>query len=873
MSEDLRKPRIYPRRIVERPRLIQELESSRARIVLLVAGSGYGKTVLAEQWATAEGRTVGWFRARASAADVSVVARGLVGAADMVMPGAGRRLLERLSVTEDPEREASLLAEMLAEDLGDWPETGWLVVDDHDQIAASLASETFLETVIARSPARLLLLGGGRPTWVHADTLASESALELRGHQLAMTVDEMRIALRESASLALDGESLAGGWPALVGLASMLPDAPVPEVSSAGALYEFYSETLLGALPSELGTDLMRLAALPTIDRELAGTVLGTARTHEVCTELIELGLLDERNDQLVLQSLFREFLERRTTASGIRVTSIGAALPLYRERRDWDSAFELMRRFALDDELAGLVLEAVDELLFSGRLSTLERWFQVVRTKRLAPHAALQIAEVEVDLRHGRHATALTKARSLLANGITDGEVAHRLSMVAARAAHAGGREEEALEFYRRSRTTAISLSQDREARWGELMCTSALERPDAHLILSELVGSVVASDARDQVRMADKQLSVGFRFGFVHHLADSRRAAELVSEVADPFVRCSFLSVHAWALALGAHYEEAFPFSTQLVKDAVDHRVDPALPYAYSIQAVVLAGLGRQAHARQAVEMADRLARRVNDENGIQNSYATRVRILLQAGAVAEACAVEPADTSRALPSMRGEVLSSRALALATIGRVDEATELAETAAGATLGIETQALCAAVDAVASLKRRSDDIMDHCDALIEHVFAAGSVDIAVTAYRANPELLAALFASRRIRDQVVYLTRRAGDEPLVEALGLSSSAVVDPATALSNREREVYELVCEGLSNAEIGKRLFIVEGTVKAHVHHVFDKLGIRSRSALALNAARDRYATSTAASSGAGLGGDEGTATPNPNPRAAL
>ena len=78
-----------------------------------MAGSGNGKTTLAEQWAPRDGRIVGWYRARRSAADVAVVARELAGATDAVVPGAGRRLLER-SVTADPEREATLLAEMLA---------------------------------------------------------------------------------------------------------------------------------------------------------------------------------------------------------------------------------------------------------------------------------------------------------------------------------------------------------------------------------------------------------------------------------------------------------------------------------------------------------------------------------------------------------------------------------------------------------------------------------------------------------------------------------------------------------------------------------------------------------------------------------------
>jgi len=215
---------------------------------------------------------------------------------------------------------------------------------------------------------------------------------------------------------------------------------------------------------------------------------------------------------------------------------------------------------------------------------------------------------------------------------------------------------------------------------------------------------------------------------------------------------------------------------------------------------------------------------------------------------------------------------VLGSRALALASIGRIEEATELAQLAGRRSIGVETRALCFAVDAVCALKQRSDDVLDRCESLIEHVFDAGSVDFAVTAYRSNPDLLSTLLASGRLKDQVVYLIRRAGDEARVEAMGLSFFDAIDPAASLSNREREVYELLCEGLSNVQIASRLFISKGTVKAHVHHVFDKVGIRSRSALALNAARQRYATSAAASAGLEAVSEDDTASPKPDPRAA-
>lgn len=56
------------------------------------------------------------------------------------------------------------------------------------------------------------------------------------------------------------------------------------------------------------------------------------------------------------------------------------------------------------------------------------------------------------------------------------------------------------------------------------------------------------------------------------------------------------------------------------------------------------------------------------------------------------------------------------------------------------------------------------------------------------------------------------------------------------PLRLLTERERQIMGLVSEGLSNKEIGRRLNVSDGTIKVHLHHIFQKLDIANRTVLA-------------------------------------
>lgn len=90
----------------------------------------------------------------------------------------------------------------------------------------------------------------------------------------------------------------------------------------------------------------------------------------------------------------------------------------------------------------------------------------------------------------------------------------------------------------------------------------------------------------------------------------------------------------------------------------------------------------------------------------------------------------------------------------------------------------------------------------------------------------------------------LVQTLRQIAEGPRMQAPPSSNGAVCRAQGAiadktlmtLTERERQIMRLVSEGLSNKEIGRRLKIADGTIKVHLHHVFQKLEISNRTVLA-------------------------------------
>jgi DNA-binding NarL/FixJ family response regulator len=82
------------------------------------------------------------------------------------------------------------------------------------------------------------------------------------------------------------------------------------------------------------------------------------------------------------------------------------------------------------------------------------------------------------------------------------------------------------------------------------------------------------------------------------------------------------------------------------------------------------------------------------------------------------------------------------------------------------------------------------------------------------------------------------------GESPIdpKAAAELLAARGAPPAGALSDREREVLVLVASGLANKQIARRLAISEKTVKGHLTHIFQAIGVADRTQAALWAQRN-------------------------------
>jgi ATP/maltotriose-dependent transcriptional regulator MalT len=830
------------RRIIPRPRLTKLLDESPARIKLLVAPAGYGKTTLAQQWLDVPERRDTWYRGGPASADVAALAAGIAIAAAEIVPDAGKRMRQRIRTVGHPEEDVDVLAELFAEDVQEWPGDAWLAIDDYHYAMESTASERFIELMTNETPIQMILTTRNRPSWAAARRVLYGEIHELDRRSLAMENHEaLELLGGTSAKEAHALVHRARGWPAVLGIAAQTGDFQIPPDDLPDQLYDYFAEELYRNASLPLREALHRLSLVPSASIGVARLLFGEELT-DVLDGCIRLGAVMRTKEDIVLHPLLRTFLNTRLARerpSDLRAVA-SESIALLISLGDWDAAFQVIAEHSVPELLVPLVKAAVEDLLAEGRTQTLVNWLDFADRQHLTD-VSLDAAEAEVAFRQGRFA----KAEMLAANAArsSDSELAARMLIRAGQSAVMDSRDDKGLEYFREARLEAEQDLDRLEATVG--VCFAASE-----LGLADEAGKALA----DFSAMKIQGIDVAARKAIVHLVLSSRMGGiegaletgaavlPLLEDVRDPLVITSFLNCYAHFLGLAAHYVDALHVADRQIATAEEYRLAFALPHGYLVRAVAHSGLRDFAQARADIARAEELAA-PNDIHISMQACALRTRLALCRGETKTALLHSTQRWERtASRPMMAEYLAYRAMSYACLGDTERSGASAADARRLHgTSVETITLASCAEAIAAVVAQRSNATNLATAAYALVQSTGGFDALVIGGRACPGLLDLVARQEDSIEELSALLSRSNDFHLGRQVGVDlSGGPVGPLSKLTRREVEVAELVSYGLTNRAIGDRLYISESTVKVHVQHILRKLHASKRAEIAARVA---------------------------------
>jgi LuxR family maltose regulon positive regulatory protein len=835
MSEGMVQIPVGRRRIIKRPRLTRLLDESNARLILMVAPAGYGKTTLARQWLALGPRRHAWYTATAPSADVSALALGLGRVLETVVPGPAERMRQRLLAVPASEEEPELVAEILADSASAWPDEAWLVVDDYYHIGVSPIADAFFARLVQVSGIRLVLTSRTQPAWASARSTTYGEVAVLGAGELALTPTESAAVLGtrcdESLSKLLEATK---GWPVVTGLAAVAGGSVVPELPSAEALYDFFAVEVFNTASLETRTLLCRLAfaSTPTLDLARRLTNLGTV--DRLLEEAERLGLVERERAELCLHPLLRDFLKARFAECPAeeREEALVLLTGHLQAEHAWDDLFELVKHDPTAARLDALIAVALRELVTEGRLGTLVAWCDFAEQRGIET-PSIQLAIAEASLLQGKlEATLLLARGAALALGDDHG-LAARAWIVVGWSANFLDYFEQSLPAFARAKRVAQSEADRLEALWGEFNSLRMLGRMDAEAALAELE-PVSGAGIDGALRYASAVCIVAEPNGGLEKAVEQTLPlVPLLGKATSPGVKTNFLNILGRLLVGQARYDEA----AAQFKDAYDLGESLGLRFVLQNVLVGLAGaeLGRRRFglATRLLARAEAEAHACSDVHNLVECEIVRIRLLLSLGAPSDALkhCLGPLERP-ASRIQRGELAAVKSVAAACAGDLDGCEAFLEEADRHSWGTQGLVLCACGRLIAEVARKGD-VSDEARAAVEAVKSSGWIDPLITACRASPAIVPLLVSDRSFAPLLVSALERSGDRNLLghgqRFEGLERTL---QGPKLSAREDAVLALLCQGLSNKDIGRALFISDVTVKVHLRHIYRKLGVRTR-----------------------------------------
>jgi LuxR family transcriptional regulator, maltose regulon positive regulatory protein len=852
---------------VLRPRLVERLNAGlHGKLTLISAPAGFGKTTLLGEWLAGCQRPAAWLSLDAVDADPIRFLSYLIAAVQTLAPQIGAGALIALHSPQPPPVE-SLLTELLNE-IVTLADPLVLVLDDY-HVIESHAVDQALTYLVEHLPAQMHLVIATRedPHLPLARLRARGHLTEVRAADLRFTPAEAAAFLTEGMDLSLSATDIARlserteGWIAGLQFAALAlqghPDTTRFIQSFTGShhfVLDYLVEEVLGQQEAHVQRFLLHTSILERMSGPLCdAVVLDASVSGQATLEYLEranlfIVPLDNERRWYRYHHLFAELLRQRlqTTIASSTGDERNLVAALHRHASVWyeEHGFDLDAFHhavaAHDiDRAAHLVEGEGMSLPFLGAAAAVLSWLESLSTAELNARPSLWVVYASAALFAGQTSAIepkLQAAEAALQGAASDDKTHDLIGRIASMRATSAVMQHDVDTILAQSRRALEYLHPDnlllRTAVTWTLGYAYQLQgdRAAASQIYADIIAAgkssgdsiytLAATVSLGQVQETNNQLSLATQ--------TYQRALELAGD--PPLgIACEAHLGLARILYQWNDLEAAWQHGQQCLQ--LTQRID-SLDTTAACD-VLLARLklsrGDVSGATVLLDGAESFVRRHRFAHRMADVAEVRVLLLLRQGLLSTATEVAQAHQ---LPISQARVHLAQGETSAALTVLESWRQQAEVQGWQDERLKVLVLLSVVHYVRGEKDLAMRLLDDALALAE---PAGSIRLFVDEGMPMAHLLSEAAARGAMPDYLGKL-RAAFEVEGPKREGASHLHPVPPAQSLpeplSQREIHILQLIAQGLSNREIGERLFLALDTVKGYNRRIFGKLQVQRR-----------------------------------------
>jgi LuxR family maltose regulon positive regulatory protein len=851
--------------MVSRPRLIERLsEGMRRKLTLISAPAGFGKTTLVSEWIAGCARPVAWLSVDGGDNDSARFISYLIKALQTIKAGIGEGLLAALQSPQPLQIETFLTT--LLNEITTIENDFILVLDDYHSIDSQSVDQV-LAFLIEHQPPQMHLVIATRedPSLPLSRLRARGQLTELRAADLRFTPAETAEFLNRVMGLNLSAENIAAletrteGWIAGLQMAAIsmqgITDTASFIQSFTGGhhfVLDYLMEEVLERQPESVQTFLLRTSILDRMCGSLCDAVLcdASVRGQETLEYLEHANLfivpLDNERHWYRYHHLFGELLRQRL---GQGLTTEGIA-ELHIRASKWYENNDLMLE-AFHHAVTGNDVERAERLMedkrrpihhLPGAATAILNWLGSLPKTVLDAKPALWWKQASMLLVIGQpmgveeklQALEAALASATLPNAEMDDTVRDLIGRIAAARANVAqveGQTEITLVQARRAleylhpnnlndRSMAIRSMGFAYYLQGDL--TEASRAYAEALSLGQATGDVInillASIRLGQIQEERCQLYLAAET-YQHVL-------QLIGDYSPPNSPVAYLGLariyYEWNdLDAAEQYGEKSLQLAQKYDQVIDRLILSEL-----FLAQIKMAREDMTGAVHIVSQTEQTARQRNYAFRLRDIAYAQAMIHLRQGNVDEAAQLAQ---QYELPLMQARVLIAQKDISAALAVLEPLRQQAEEKGAARGLLDVMAVQSIALHAHGEKDKAVQLLGDALALAE---LGGYIRLFVDEGLPMANLLSAA-ADRGIMPNYINKLLAAFESEQRKSEGKSdlppAQSLIDP---LSQRELEILKLIAQGLSNREIGERLFLALDTIKGHNRKIFDKLQVQSR-----------------------------------------